>query len=159
MANIKLAYGVATNITLTLASLASGSSRECTAVDNTSNLFEDAEVYLAIKLAAGSPASAKEIRVYTYASMDGTNYTDNATGSDAGLTNRVPTNLRVLDVIQTPDSGALTYKLVIGSVAAAWGGLLPPKWGIVVTNSSGLALDSTEGNHTKQYRGIYHTVI
>jgi hypothetical protein len=158
MANIKLVYGASTDITITLASLADGSARESTAIDNTANLFEDAEVYLAVKLAAGSPASAEEIRVFCYASEDGSNYTDNASGSNAAITLRAPTNLKVLDVISTPDSGALTYKLVIGSIASAWGNYLPPKWGIVVSNVTGLAFDGTEGNHTKKYRGIYHSV-
>lgn len=158
MANVKLEWGVATNITITLASLATSTARECTAVDNTSDKYEDAEVYLAVKLAAGSPGSDKAIYIYAYGSMDGTNYTDNATGSNTALTLRAPSNLRLLAAIATPDSGALTYKFVIGSVAAAFGGLLPPKWGIVVQNMTNLAFDSTEGNIIKQYRGIYHTV-
>jgi len=158
MANVKLEWGTTTDITCTLASLASGSSRESTAIDNTSDKFEDAQVYLAIKLPAGSPGADKCIYVYAYGSADGTNYTDNATGSNAAVTLRIPTNLRLIGAIATPDSGGLTYKYVIGSVAAAFGGLLPPKWGIVVYNMTNLTFDSTEGNHTKKYRGIYHTV-
>jgi len=158
MSDIKLAYPVAANITITLASLASGSARESTAIDNTSNLYLDAEVYLALKLQTGSPSSDKAIYIYGAASADGTNYTDNATGSDAAITLRAPTNLRLLGVIATPDSGALTYKFVIGSVVAVWG-FLPPKWSIIVVNKTGIAFDATEGNHTKQYRAMYQTVL
>jgi hypothetical protein len=158
MANVKLEWGTTTDLTITLASLATATARESTAVDNTSDKFEDAEVYLAIKLAAGSPGSDKAIYIYAYGSADGTNYTDNATGSNAAITLRAPSNLRLIGAISTPDSGALTYKIVLGSVAAAFGGLLPPKWGIVVQNVTNLAFDSTEGNIIKKYRGIYHTV-
>jgi hypothetical protein len=158
MANVKLEYGTSTDITITVGSLAAASARESTAIDNTSDKFEDAEVYLALKLQAGSPSSDKSIYIYSYGSEDGSNYTDNATGSDAAITLRVPSNLRLSAVIACPDSGALTYKIVIGSIAAAFGGLLPPKWGIVVLNKTGIAFDATAGNHTKKYRGVYHTV-
>jgi len=158
MANIKLEYGAASQaITCTLASLANGSARECTAVDNGTNKFLDALLYLALKLATGTPASDKALYVWFYSSEDGTNYSDNATGSDAGVTLRSPNNFRGPFMIQTPDSGALTYKQVIPSVAAFFGGVLPPKWGFVIENKTGLALDATEGNHTKEYRGVYAT--
>ena len=97
------------------------------------------------------------INVYLYGSADGTNYTDNASGSDAGVTLRDPTNLRGPFVIAAPTAGALTYKGVIGSVAQYFGGILPVKWGIVVENQTGLAFDSTEGNHAYKYRGVYAT--
>jgi len=40
------------------------------------------------------------------------------------------------------------------SVAAAFGGSLPPKWDVIVENKTGAALDSTEANHVKKYIGI-----
>jgi len=160
--DIKVAIASASNITISLApagvGLASGSAREATAVDNGTNLYLDAEVQLAIKLAAGSPAGAKAIYVYAYASADGTNYDDNATGSDNAITLRSPTNFKLVKTINTPDSGGLTYKAVVPSIAAAFAGILPKKWGIVIENQSGVALSNTEGDHTKQYVGIYSTV-
>lgn len=160
MANIKIEYGTASQgITCTLASLADNAARECTAIDNTSNKFVDAIVYLAIKLATGTPVNEKAIFVWFYGTEDGTNYGDNASGADAAVTLRSPHNFRGPHVINTPDAGALTYKAIIPSVAAFFGGVLPPKWGFVVENQAGIALDSTEGNHTKEYRGIYQTVV
>lgn len=152
MATTKFLLGSTTGITITIASLANGSARESTAIDNTSNLFLDALLYLAIQLAAGAPASDKRINVYVYGSADGTNYTDNATGSDAAITPRSPSNLILLGSIETPDSGGLTYKGVLGSVAAAFAGVLPPKWGIVIENKTGLAFAAS--GHTTQYRGL-----
>ena len=156
--NILIAYQASMqNLTLTMASLASGSARECTAVDNTSNLFLDAMVYLALQLQSGTPSGDASIYVYAYGSADGSNYDDNATGSDAAITLRSPTTLKQLSVINAPTSGALTWKKTIPSVAAAFNGILPPKWGIVISNATGIAFNATEGNHTKQYRGVYNT--
>ena len=161
MADIKIKYGTSTGMTITLASLASSATaaRESTAIDNTSNLYDDALVYVSCKLQSGSPANDKAIYIFAYGSEDGTNYTDNATGSDAAVTMRDPTNLRLIGIISTPDSGALTYKGGPFSVAQAFGGLMPRKWGIVVRNYTGVTFDATEGNHTKTYTGIHYQSV
>lgn len=160
MADIKEAFGTSTAITITLASLASSTTagRESTAIDNSSNKYLDALLYVAFKLQTGTPGSENAIYIYGYASEDGTNYTDNATGSDAALTFRSPTNLPLIGVISVPASGtgALTWKGVF-SVAKAFGGILPRKWGIVVKNSTNLTGDTTAGNHAATYTGIYYT--
>jgi hypothetical protein len=160
MADIKLAYGTSTAITITLASLASSSTaaRECTAIDNGTNKFLDAMVYLAIPLQTGTPSSDKSIYVYAYASEDGTNYGDNATGSDAAVTLRSPTNLFGPVVVACPDAGGLTYKRVIPSICEVLGcKVLPRKWGIVVQNYTGVTFHATEGSIIKTYTGIYQT--
>lgn len=159
MADLKQAFGASTAITITLASLASGSARQSAVVDNASNLFLDVMVNLSVKLASGSPGGERTVYVYVYGSEDGTNYTDNATGSDAAITMRSPTNLRPLGIINTPDSGALTYKSGPMSVAAAFGGVIPRKWGIVVVNNTGLALSATEGDHAKTHTGVYYQTV
>lgn len=159
MADIKLAYGSSTNLALTLASLASSATaaRESTVVDNGTNKFLDALVQVHVKLQTGTPANDKAVYVYAYGSEDGTNYTDNATGADAALTMRDPSNLRLIGMIACPDSGGLTYKSAPMSVAAAFGGVLPRKWGIVVRNYTGVALSATEGDHAYRYTGVYQT--
>ena len=160
-ADVKQAFGTSTAMTCTLASLASSATvgRESTNVDNTANLFLDALVYLAIPLQTGTPANDKAIYVYAYGSEDGTNYTDNATGTDAALTLRAPTNLKLIGVIAAPDAGALTYKAHPMNIAPAFGGVMPRKWGIVVINFTGLALNATETNLIKTQSGVYATVI
>lgn len=157
-ANVKFAYGGDTSITCTLASLAQAAARESTALDNSSNLYVDALVRLHVALQSGSPASNKVVDVYVYGSEDGSNYTDNATGSDAAITLRSPTNLHWVGAIQTPDSGALTYKSHPLSIAWAFGWVLPTKWGIVVSNMTNITFNATEGNHAKAYNGVYLTV-
>ncbi len=145
-------YGSVQNITITLANLADAAARQSVSVDNAVNLFLDAMVSIAIQLAAGAPAGDKKIEVYAYGSVDGSTFTDNASGSDAAITLRVPTNLQLLGTIECPDAGGLTYKGIFPSVATAFNGLLPYKWGIVIVNRTGLAFAAT--GHTTQYRGI-----
>lgn len=159
MADLKQAFAASTAITITLASLAAGSARESAFVDNASNLFLDVLVYLQVGLQTGTPTGDKCVYVYVYGSEDGTNYTDNATGANAAITLRSPTNLRPLGVIATPDAGGLTYKSSPMSVAAAFGGVIPRRWGIVVLNSSGVALSATEGDHAKSYTGVYYQTV
>lgn len=160
MSDVKIEYQSSQNFTLTLASLASSATggRESTAVDNTTNKFLDAICQVSCKLQTGTPGNDKAIYIYAYGSVDGTNYTDNATGSDAAITLRDPTNLRLVGTIPVPDSGGLTYESQPFSVAQAFGGILPPKWGIVVRNYTGVALSATESDHFYKYRGVYETV-
>lgn len=156
MSTRKINYGTSTAITCTLDSLANAGVRECTAIDNGTNLFIDAMLYLAIPLAAGSPtANTAAINVYFYSSEDGTNYLDNATGSDAAVTLRSPTNLKGPAVFPTPTSGGLTYKLIVESVARMFGGILPRKWGFVCENATGLAFST---GVVKTYTGITETI-
>jgi hypothetical protein len=165
-ANNKAAYGASTTITCTLASLASGSARCSAAVDNTTNLYFESWLYLAIQLATGTPAGSNVINVYGYISQDGTNYTGDSTsevaGSDAAITLLSPTNMKLLGVISVPASatGGRTFKqafsISTGLATPLW---LPPKWGFVVDNETGLALGATEGNHQKTYSGAYSTSV
>ncbi|HEY9014437.1 MAG TPA: hypothetical protein VIM84_05200 [Gemmatimonadales bacterium] len=160
MANILQELGSTTNFTLTLASLASSATagRESTAVDNTSNKYLDYICQVSVKLQTGTPASDKAVYIFAYGSVDGTNYTDNATGSDAAITLRDPTALRLVNVIPCPDAGALTYESQPFSIAHAFGGVMPAKFGIVVRNYTGVTLSATESDHFYKYRGVYESV-
>ncbi len=159
MGNLNIQYG--TNgqaITCSLApggtGLANGSSRQSTVIDNTSNLFIDAFVSITIKSGASGTSSTGTVSVYFYGTVDGgSNYTDACTGSDASFTPTSPTNLRgpyVMNVV----ANAVSYNGGPWSVASFFGGTLPAKWGIVITNNSGAALDTTEANHIKKYQGV-----
>jgi hypothetical protein len=165
MTDIKEAFGsVDQAITITLSpgatGIASGNARESAAVDNTSLLFHDAEVELQIKLKTGSPSGQKSINVYVAIGQAGGSgaFTDNATGADANITLRSPSNLFGPFRIQTPDSGSLTWKALIPSIVAIIGGThLPPKWSIIIENQTGLSFSDTEGDHTHVWRGQYAT--
>ena len=155
-----LTYSTETTLTITLASLTSSATagRESFQVNNTSNNYLDAMVYLEIPtLATTTSANDKAIYVYAYGGVSGDDFTDTATGSDAAITLKTPTNLKLIQVISTPDTST-TYKAMIGSVANSFGGNLPPNWGIVVQNFSALTFNATENNFTKYYVGVRNTI-
>lgn len=140
-------YGTSTAITTTaLATLANSATAgwQSAAIDNTADLALGVLIRLEVTLAAGSPASDKTVYVYVYESEDGTNYTDNATGSQGTLTRRDPTNMRQIGTIACPDSGALTYKQVFQYSPA----VMPRKWGLYVNNFSGLAFTAAAASYT-----------
>lgn len=156
MPDVKLAFGTTTAITIALANLASSLTvgRESTAVDNGTNKFLDALVTVVLNVITGSIANDKAAYIYVYGSEDGTLFTDNATGADAAITLEDPTCLRLVQVVPMPTS--LKAYEVIFSIAQAFGGVLPRKWGIVVRNYCGLALAAT--GSSASYSGIYETV-
>ena len=159
MSTVKVAYS-ATNvaITCTLASLSNGNARASTAVDNTSNLYTEALVVVAVKSAGSSTSSTGHVDVYVYGSADnGSTYPEGITGSDAALTLVSPTNLFPLRSINVV-ANSTTYESEPMPVSAAFGGTIPDHWGIVVVNNSGASLDSTEGNHKKIFAGINYTI-
>jgi len=160
MAVTKITYGTSTAITCTLASLASSATagRCSTAVDNTSNLYDDAIVTLSVTSGAGTMANDKAVYVYVYGSEDGTNYDieeSNTLGSDAAYTINSPTNHKLAAVLNILTE-AKVYTAVF-SVAQVYGGVMPRKWGLIIVNFSGQALNGTEGNHIKTYTGITYT--
>lgn len=159
MADAKIAYSASSNVTITLQNLAStlGTARESDAIDNTTNKYFDALIMPIIKLSAtGSPAGDKTVNIYAYGSEDGTVYTDNATGSNNNITLRSPTCLKLVGVVACPDSN-VTYEGGPFSVAYAFGGVLPKKWGLVVENRVDVAFaNDTDSRIT--YTGIYSTV-
>lgn len=159
MANIKAAYGTSNQtITLTGTSLAATSARESTAVDNTTNLFLDALVVVRTKMGATTPINDKTVYVYAYGTVDGgTIYPDTVTGTDAAITLNSPTQLALIGSIAVP-AVSTTYTSRPMSVAAAFGGVLPAKWGIVLLNSSSV-LSATAGDHVLRYQGVYATSI
>lgn len=142
-------------ITCTLASLTNGSVRGAASVDNRTNLFQDVLVQIKIKSGASSTASTGVVNIYAAGTVDdGTTWPDTYTGADAGITLTSPTNLRLIGQLNVV-ANATTYSSEPLSIAAAFGGIMPAEWGIIIENKSGGTLDSTEGNHAKLYQGIY----
>lgn len=157
MSQLKTKYGTGNQaITITLASLASAGARESTAVDNSAAaaLFLDVLVQVAVKThATNAPTGDKACYVYVYGTSDpGTpTWPDTVTGTDAGITLTVPTQLRLLGVINCAAAN-VTYKSEPMSVAAAFGGQVPAKWGIVVVNATGQTLNAS--GSSAWYQGV-----
>ena len=142
--------------TITLASLATSSTlvagREGTAIDNGTDDALDAMVGGFVT--TGTGPTAGQIEIWVYGSYDGTSYSGGATGSDAALTPQTKTLLRLLTVIPTTTTANQKYTWGPFSVAAAFGGTMPRKWGCWVTHSTVAALNSTGSNHE-----IKHTPV
>ncbi len=142
-------------ITITLASLANNGQRSCLAVDNSTNLDLDELVQVVIATGSTGFAAGGYVNIYAYASADsGTTYPEGA-GTDTGVTLTFPPNVRLIGRINTP-ANSTTYKSEPMSVAAAFAGTMPTRWGIIIENKGGGALAST-GN-AAFYAGMQATV-
>jgi hypothetical protein len=140
-------------LTITLASLGSTSARASTAIDNSSNVYEDILFFLKVKSGASSTSTSGVVNVYAVGSVDGgTTYGENATGSDAGITLTSPPQPRLIGQVNVV-ANATTYYSELMSVAAAFGGRLPQYIVIIIENRTGGTLDGTEGNHAKLFQG------
>lgn len=150
-------YGSATSITMTLASLASDTNlvagRESNSVDNTSDLAIDALVEGKVTTGT-SPTASRQIEVWLIGSVDGTNFSGSATGSDANLTPSEKTLLKLLTVIPTVNTSDKAYTWGPFSVAQAFGGTMPATWSVYIVHNTGQNLNSTGGNHFVKYRAV-----
>jgi hypothetical protein len=146
MSTVKALYGTSNQtITCTLTSLGSGSAQQSTAVSNATNLYLDVLVFVQVKTNSSGTSTTGSVLVYAYGTADGgTTYSDGMTGSNGSATPTNPPNLPLLGVINTV-ANAATYDGGPFSLRAAFNGVLPDHWGIVVVNNSGAALDASVG--------------
>lgn len=155
MANITQGFGTTGQvITITIASLANGSSRQSTVVDNTVNLYSDALVLLKIRTGGSGTSATGVVSVYAFGTVDNTIYSENAGATDAAITLTANPNVRLIGILNVA-ANATTYYSPVFSVASAFGGTMPAKWGIIINNGTGGTLDATAGNHSATYQGVY----
>lgn len=156
MAVTKITYATSTDLVLTAAATLASSATagaESTAIDNTTNLYDDAMVYLSFVIPNSGTISGDQcFYVFAYGSEDATNYEDIITGSTAAITLKSEGNLHFLGAIPCTSINQ-TLKHTFGSIALAFGGNLPRKWGIYVRNYCGVAPTS----ETSTYTGITYT--
>jgi hypothetical protein len=141
-------------MTITLASLATSTTdvgRQSTAVDNTS--VDGLDFIVGGKITTGtSPTVNKQIEIWFTGSYDGTSYSGGAGASDAGFTPVGTKNLMHLgQIINVTATSNVTYTWIVPSLAAVFGGIVPSKWAVFVTQNTGAALNATAGNHEMKY--------
>lgn len=155
MADVKQKFGTANQaLTITIASLANSSARQSTIVNNETDLFLDALVSVKVKSNAAGTSATGAVLVYAFGTVDGgTTYTEGAGAVDAAITLVSPSNLRLIGVANVV-ANATTYVAGPMSIASAFGGTLPARWGVVIENRSGAALDATGGSHSAIYQGV-----
>lgn len=164
--DLKVVYGTAADVTMTLASLAPSSTllagQESTAIDNSSDLMLDCMVGGFIKTNATITAGGR-IEVWVIGTFDdGTNWPDVFDGTDsaetissANIKNAICKNIAIMNVDAT---GTQYFGPV--SVASRFGGQLPKKFVFFVTHNTHAsnALDSTAGNHKIRVQPVYRNV-
>lgn len=140
-------------LTISLASLASstaGVGQQSTIVDNSTTKYDYALLNVLIKLGT-SPTANKSIYIYLIQS-DGTNRTDGAGASDAGITIKNAARIGILTTGTSPATGDnLRATFTVDG--------LGKEWGIAVVHDSGVNLNSTAGNHVITYSGFKWEVV
>jgi hypothetical protein len=165
MPDIKIAYGSAFDLTITLASLASDTNllagRESAAIDNTSDKMLD--YLISGKITTGtSPTAARSIQIWAVASFDGTSWPDvfDGTNSDETISLANVKNssvCRLVDELSTTATTDEDYYFAGVSIARLFGSV-PPKFVLFVTHNTGVALNATAGNHVIRVQPVYRTV-
>ena len=128
-------------ITVTIASLATGSTNTSSAIDNSSNKFLEALVQMKIKSNAAGTSATGYANIWLIRSSDG-----GTTYDDAG---------RVLLGVMPIIANATTY---ISTFSTQGLGALGTSWKIAVENQSGAAFDATGGSHTAIFAGVKYDV-
>lgn len=154
MAVTKITYTAITPPTITLNSLANSAARISAAVDNTANLYDDILISLKVTTASGTLGSSLAVYLYVADSVDGTAYADNATPGDAAYTVNATNNLTLASIVNVVTAAVAAVGRG-ASLAALFGGSLPEKFALVVSNASGLALGAS-GN-SLQLTGVTYT--
>lgn len=166
MADIKLAYGTAADVTITLASLASDTNllagRESAEIVNTSTLALDYLVSGRIR-AGTSPTASRSIEVWAVGSWDGTNWPDVFDGTESAETvtsaDIKASICRLVAAMATANTSDRDYPFGPVSIASIFGGVVPPKFVLFVTHSTGVNLNSTAGNHLIRVQPVFETVV
>lgn len=145
------------SFTITLASLATstaGAGRQSTLLNNSSN-YPYAQGFVKVKL--GTSPSAGLVQVYL---IQGDDSTPTMATDSAGATNAAITILGARLIASSPcKASPATGDLVqVDFDTRDTGAVLAPYWGIAVVHSTGVNLDSTEGNHLYKYQ-YYQTTM
>lgn len=165
MADINLKYGTATAFTVTNANLASSATAGwvSNAIDNTANLYIDALVQFRFGAVNTAPANSKAIICFAFALVDpaGTDYTNTGaaspSGSEGTLTypdvTTLPCVAPLLGIVPYPVQN-IALKSAAFSVAACFGGILPPKWCVGYVNHTGMTLTGSDHDYIEIERTV-----
>jgi len=135
---------------------------ESGAIDNSSNLYTDYRINAVLQVESSGLSAAGEIRMYLVAEMDDSTWPDVFDGTE-GTETITDTNVR--DAIcrlaastATDTTASQFYYLQCPSVAAIFGGQVPRKFVVFITQSTGANLESTGDPNQVYVAGCYANV-
>src|SRR3990172_6746156 len=151
-------YGSVSTLTFTLTTLAHSSTldlgRQSAVADNTSGADDAIDALVGGIVTTSTTAStARQIEIWSFGSWDnGSTFSIFAASTVDAARNvsSVKSNMKLITIIPTV-GGATTYAWGPFSVAQAYGGVLPTKWGIFLTHNTGVALNAGVGTHNLSY--------
>lgn len=162
--DIKIAYAASSSITVTnLAGLAASSTHvagwESGAIDNSTNLYLDYIINATITVESAGLAVG-EIRMYLVAELDDSTWPDVFDGTESTET---ITDTEIRDAIcrlaastATDTTASRVYPLMCPSVASVFGGTVPRKFVIFITQSTTTTLETS--GQAVFVKGVYNTV-
>lgn len=166
MATVTINYTASATITMSLASIATSATfvagAESTVIDNTSNKYVDAIV--GGKITVGTtPTINTQINVYVFTPIDSTpTYPDVMDGTDSVETlTSVGVGTAFLKLAAICNVDAVTSNIAYPfsfTVAQLFGGVMPSRWSLYVSHNTGVALNSTAGNHVIKFEGVKYDV-
>ncbi len=143
---------VNSQITITITALSNGAFRQSDEVSNLVTKFLDAHLQVIVGTQSSAISSSGTVEVYAYGNVGAPFRTDTAGATDAAIVN-IP-NARLVGIVQA-NSGSTIYTAGPFSVANAFGGILPQKWGIILANRTGLHLTNSAGVTGLYFGGYY----
>jgi hypothetical protein len=168
MSDIKLAYAAsATLATTNLDALQSSSGHtlgwESGAIDNSTLLYLDYIVNAKIQVES-TGLSAGEIRLYLVAELNDSTWPDVFDGSTENVETVTDTEIRdavcrLAAVTATDTTASRFYYLMCPSVAAVFGGTVPRKFVIFITQSTGAILEATGTPNAVYVKGVYQQIL
>ena len=167
MATVKISYRASSTITISPENVATSSTLvagvESNTIDNTTNL--DTDILISGLWTSGTtPTANTQVLVYVVAArddaptwpdvFDGTASAETITsvGVGAGF-------MKVGAVINVDtNTSNRAYDVAPFSVAQLFGGILPPKFVLFITQASGSTSNTTSGNHVWKATGVTYTI-
>jgi hypothetical protein len=163
----KINYATASDLSMTLASLASDTNllagQESSAVDNTVDGRRD--YWVSGKVSTGtSPTASRSIQVWAVGAMDssgslwptvfdGTNSAE--TIPLAEIKNAV---CKFVAEMATTSTSNQQYDFGPVLISSVFGGSVPARWSLFITHNTGVALNATSGNHQIRIQPEFDTV-
>lgn len=164
--DVKLAYAASSDLTVTnLHGIASSSTHvsgwESPEIDNTTNLYLDYLISGKFTVES-SGLSAGEIRIWIVPRLDDSTWPGGFDGTESTETtplddaNGTMAGAVLAKVIQTDTTASQVYYSAPFSVASLFGGIVPAKFVVFVTQSTGTTLETTGNQIT--IKGVYVTI-